>query len=231
MKKLISIILVVITLTVLCLPALADKGSGTWTGEVISRQVSLFSKPDSSSSSSRKVKNGQEFNILDKQGNWVYAEVPNDKCGFDYGWIMLYYIVENPMHIVLRTNSGVYAYAAPYNSDKRVGTVDAYQRFTVIATTGNYYIVSFREAVCYLPMSADFWNEEDIAATVNGPTTAYTVVTDKAKVYGYASTKYGAITTYKAGTTVQVLYTVNGYAAIKYNKVIAFMNMSDIVVK
>ena len=102
---------------------------------------------------------------------------------------------------------------------------------TPIATTGNYYIVSFREAVCYLPMSADFWNEEDIAATVNGPTTAYTVVTDKAKVYGYASTKYGAITTYKAGTTVQVLYTVSGYAAIKYNKVIAFMNMSDIAVK
>ena len=232
MKKLIATLLILAALLSLSAAALADGGDAyAWTGEVISRQVSLYNQPNSSSGSSRKVKNGEEFNILEKRDNWVYAEVPNDKGGKDYGWIMLYYIVENPTHIVLRTNSGVYAYAAPYNTDKRVGTVDAYQRFTVIATTGNYYIVSFREAVCYLPMSADFWVEEDIRDVVNGPSTAYTVKADKTKVYGYPSTKYGQITTYKAGTTVQVLYTVDGYAAIKYNNVIAFINLNDLQVK
>lgn len=229
MKKTIAFILIMVTALCLLLPALAGGSvNGAWTGEVISRQVSLYNQPSSGSGSSRKVKNGEAFNILEKRDNWVYAEVPNGKGGYDYGWIMLYYIVENPTHVVLRNNSGVYAYAAPYNTDKRVGTVDAYQRFTVIATTGNYYIVSFREAVCYLPMSADYWVEEDLQGVVNGPSAAYTVVTDKAKVYGYASTKYGQITTYKAGTTVQVLYAVDNYAAIKYNNVIAFMALADL---
>lgn len=230
MKKLIAFILALITLTALFSPALADGMiNEDWTGEVISRQVSLYNEPSSNAGSSRKVQNGTEFFILEKQGNWVYVAVPNEKGGYDYGWIMIYYIVENPTHIVLRSNSGVYAYAAPYNTDKRVGTVSTYQRFTVIATTGNYYIVSFREAVCYLPMSADFWIEEDIAAIVNGPSQTYSVITDKAPVYGYASTKYGKIKTYKIGTQVDVLYTVDGFAAIRYDNVIAFMKLSDLM--
>lgn len=230
MKKIISMILIAAALLSLLPAAMADGSiSEDWKGEVISRQVSLFSQPSSGSSSSRKVKNGEEFYILEKQGNWVYAAVPNGKGDYDYGWIMLYYIVENPKHIVLRSNSGVYAYAAPYNTDKRVGTVDSYQRFTVIATTGNYYIVSFREAVCYLPMSADYWVEEDMQDIVNAPATRYTVANDNTKVYGYASTKYGKIATYKAGTEVDVLYTVDGYAAIRYQKVIAFIALSDLV--
>ncbi|MBQ7455442.1 MAG: SH3 domain-containing protein [Clostridia bacterium] len=232
MKKLIAVILALITLASLCPAALSDGGNnGVWTGEVISRQVSLFNQPSSGSGSSRKVKNGEQFTILEKRDGWVYAEVPNDKGGKDYGWIMLAYIVENPVHIVLRNNSGVYAYAAPYNTDKRVGTVDAYQRFTVIATTGNYFIVSFREAVCYLPMSADFWIEEDMVDQVNAPTVAYTVKANNTKVYGYPSTKYGPITTYKAGTTVQVLRETDGYAVIKYNNVIAFINRNDLQLK
>jgi len=232
MKKFVSLILVLAALCALCVSALADQGTTTeWTGEVISRQVSLFNEPNSSSGSTRKVKNGTQFDILEKQGNWVYAEVPNENGTVDRGWIMLYYIIENPQHIVLRSNSGVFAYAAPYNNDKRVGTVDNYQRFTVIATSGNYYIVSFREAVCYLPMSADYWVEEDLKDLLDGPSTPYTVLNDKTKVYGYASTKYGSINTYKAGTTVDVLYTVDGFAAIRYDSVIAFIAMSDIALK
>ena len=57
MKKLISLILALITLTALCIPALADGGDysmlGDWTGEVISRQVSLYNQANSSSGSSR----------------------------------------------------------------------------------------------------------------------------------------------------------------------------------
>lgn len=231
MKKIIAFILALVTLTSLCASVLADGMTdllGDWTGEVISRQVSLYNQANSGSGSSRKVKNGEQFNILEKQGDWVRAAVPNANGTFDYGWIMLPYIIENPTHIVLRSNSGVYAYAAPFNNNKRVGTVDNYQRFTVIGETGNYYIVSFREAVAYLPMSADYWIEEDLESIVNGPFSTYYVNTDGAKVYGYASTKYGKINTYKAGTPVQVLYTTEGFAAIKYNTVIAFISLNDL---
>ena len=232
MKKFVSLILVLITLVSMSLTAMADGGTysllGDWTGEVISRQVSLYNQASSSSGSSRKVANGVQFNILEKQGNWVHVQVPNNNGTFDTGWIMLPYIVENPTHIVLRSNSGVYAYAAPYNTDTRVGTVDNYQRFTVIATTGNYYIVSFREAVCYLPMSADFWVEEDLKNIVEGPYTTYYVAADNTKVYGYPSDSHGKIATFKANTPVDVFYTTDGYAAIRYDNVIAFIALSDL---
>ena len=232
MKKLIALLLVAITALSLVPAAFADGETvdESWVGEVISMQVSLYKEPNSSSGSTRKVKNGQEFYIQEKQGNWVYVAVPDeDKAGeYDFGWIMTYYIIENPTHIVLRDNSGVYAYAAPYNTEKRVGTVSDYDRFTVIATTGNYYIVSFRNAVCYLPMSADYWIEEDLEAILNGPSTKYTVNADKTRVYGYATTKYGYIDTYKKGTQVDVLYIQDDYAAIRYDTVIAFIDMENL---
>lgn len=228
-KRMLSLMLAVISILSLIPAALSDGGyiNQSWTGEVISMQVSLYKEPNSGSGSTRKVKNGVEFFIQEKQGNWVYAAVPKEKGeGYDYGWIMVQYIMENPTHIVLRDSSGVYAYAAPYNTDKRVGTVADYDRFTVIATTGSYYIVSFRNAVCYLPMSADYWVEEDIEAIVTGPSTRYTVNANKTRVYGYASTKYGYIDTFKAGTEVDLLYVQDGYGAIRYENVIAFIDMS-----
>lgn len=231
MKKMIALILAVLTVLSLAPAALSDgEVDESWVGEVISMQVSLYNQPNSSSGSTRKVKNGQEFYIQEKQGNWVYAAVPDEKIEgeYDYGWIMLHYVIENPTHIVLRDNSGVYAYAAPYNTEKRVGTVADYDRFTVIATTGNYYIVSFRNAVCYLPMSADYWIEEDLKAIVEGPATQYTVIADKTRVYGYASTKNGYIDTFKAGTVVDVLYIQDDFAAIRYENVIAFIEMAKL---
>ena len=230
-KKIVSLLLVALTILTLFTTATADGGyiDESWTGEVISMQVSLYKDANSGSGSTRKVKNGVEFFILEKKGNWVYAAVPKEKGeGYDYGWIMLQYIIENPTHLVLRESSGVYAYAAPYNTDKRVGTVSDYERFTVIATTGSYYIVSFRNAVCYLPMSADYWIEEDLEAVVTGPSTRYTVNADKTRVYGYPSTTHGYINTYKAGTQVDLLYVQDGYGAIRYNNVIAFIDMNKL---
>ena len=140
MKKLTALILALITLLGASLTARADGAiSDSWKGEVISMQVSLYNQASSSSGSSRKVKNGEEFYILSREGNWFYVAVPNDNGSYDYGYVMSYYVVENPTHIVLRNANGVYAYAAPYNTDKRVGTVSSYQRFTVIATTGRFW--------------------------------------------------------------------------------------------
>ena len=250
MKKLLAALLTAATLLTLCGGALADgptdygyeygvyanqpavygpKENGEWTGEVISRQVTLYSKPNSSSNQIAKLKNGTQFNILDIDGDYAHVAVPNEMGGVDTGYIMFYYVIENPIHIVLRNNKGVYALAGPYAVNKRVGTLSNYQRFTVIAETGNYYIVSFREAVAFLPMSADYWIEESLTETLNGPSTLATVAYDKTKVYGYASTDYGKIDTFNAGMQVRVYYTANGFAAIGYDNVLAFIPVSDLI--
>ena len=253
MRKLIAVILVLASLLSLSACALADSPTpvyfdytdfglipnqpavqgpaedGSWTGEVIARQITMFSKPSSSSSSIRKLKNGTQFDIIEIDGDYAHVAVPNDYGSVDIGYVMFAYVIENPIHIVLRSNKGVYALAGPYAINKRVGTIDNYQRFTVIAETGNYYIVSFREAVAFLPMSADYWIEEQLITTLEGPSTTAYVAYDNTKVYGYASTKNGKIAEYKAGTQVQVYYETNGFAAIGYDNVLAFIQLSDLI--
>ena len=142
MKKLLALILALISALSLVPAALSDGEvvDESWVGEVISMQVPLYKDANSSSGSSRKVKNGEEFFIQEKKGNWVYVAVPkeNKEGEYDFGWIMTYYIIENPTHIVLRDNNGVYAYAAPYNTEKRVGTVSDYDRLPPPATTTSF---------------------------------------------------------------------------------------------
>lgn len=241
MKKIMALLLALLTLVLCAAPALADAptyqgpdADGKWVGEVIARQITLFSKPTSSSDSLRKLKNGTQFDILNVDGEYARVSVPNEKGGYDVGYVMMAYVVENPIHIVLRNvksgrNGRVYALAGPYAVDKRVGTVDNYQRFTVIAETGTYYIVSFREAVAFLDMSADYFIEEDetLQAILASPSTP-AVTNKKAKVYGYASTSYGKIDEFAAGTPVQVLYTLDSFAAIRYGTVMAFIAKDDL---
>jgi len=225
MKKLISVLFVLMLCLTLAVPAMAGTPSR---GEVISHQVSLREKNASSANRICYLANGTEFEILQVNGSWYYVAAPNPKNSAEtlYGWVDSGFVIEDPTHLVLRNRSGVYAYASPYATTKKVGDVSTYQRFTVIGTQGNYYIVSFREAVAFLPMSADYWNEEDIAALVNGPSTKYITTQKENKVYGYDSTKYGAIKTYAKDTVVDVLYiTGTGFAAIRYNTVIAFMSL------
>ncbi|MBQ9197127.1 MAG: hypothetical protein IJ157_07765 [Clostridia bacterium] len=248
MKKFIAVLLIAVSLLALCVPAVADAplyydfGSvtpvagvqgplpdGSWTGEVIARQITLFSQAKSSSTSLRKLPNGTQFTILDVKDSYAHVMVDNGNGGFDTGYVMFDYVIENPTHIVLRSNSGVYALAGPYAVNKRVGTLENYQRFTVIAETGNYYIVSFRDAVAFLPMSADYWVEEDLAEMLAKPGTPGYVINDKTKVYGYASTQYGKIDTFNSGTPVEIYYTTNGFAAVRYNNVLAFIQTSDLV--
>ena len=248
MKRIIAVLLIAASLLALGVGAMADaptyydfgavsgvpgmqgpNGSNEWTGEVIARQITLFSKPKSSSDSLRKLPNGTQFTILDMVDNYAHVAVPNTNGGYDTGYVMFDYVIENPTHIVLRSNSGVYALAGPYAVNKRVGTLENYQRFTVIAETGNYYIVSFRDAVAFLPMNADYWVEEDLKEMLARPTTQAIVANDKTKVYGYASTQYGKIDQFSSGTPVQVYYTTNGFAAIRYENVLAFIQLTDLI--
>ena len=70
MKKMIALLLAVLTVLSLMPAALSDGVvDESWVGEVISMQVSLYNGPNSSSGSTRKVKNGQEFYIQEKRDN------------------------------------------------------------------------------------------------------------------------------------------------------------------
>ncbi len=226
MKKIISLLAVLTLLLSAMFPALAL----AQTGEVISRQVSLRKKSSTSSDRICYLPHGTEFEILSSNGNMYEVSVENPKKAGEMltGWVESAYIIENPTHIVLRNRSGVYAYAAPYSTTKRVGDVSLYQRFTVIGTQGSYYVVSFREAVCFLPMNADYWVEEDIAPIVNGSSTPF-MTTVKTSVRAYDNAKAAVVATYNANTPVDVLYiTAGGWAAIRYNKVIAFIHLDDL---
>ena len=77
-------------------------------------------------------------------------------------------------------------------------------------------------------MDADYWIEEDLEGVLNGPSVKYVVNADKTRVYGYASTKHGYIDTFKKGTEVEVLYIQDDYAAIRYETVIAFIDMANL---
>lgn len=197
MKKIISLLAVLTILFTAAFPALAL----AQTGEVISRQVSLRKKESTSSDRICYLPNGTEFEILSVGKNMYQVSVENPKKAGEMltGWVESAYVIENPTHIVLRNRSGVYAYAAPYSTTKRVGDVSLYQRFTVIGTQGSYYVVSFREAVCFLPMNADYWVEEEIAPIVNGSSTPF-LTGVKANVYAYDNAKSAVVTSYPANT-------------------------------
>ena len=64
-KRFLSLLLAALTILSLIPAATADGGymNQSWTGEVISRQVSLYKEPNSGSGSTRKVQNGTEFFI------------------------------------------------------------------------------------------------------------------------------------------------------------------------
>lgn len=201
-----------------------------WYGECISRQVSLYSEMSVRSNRIRYIQNGQTFRILERSddGNWVHAVFVNDRGTEEEGWVDANYIIENPIHIVLRNASGVYAYADPFHTNKRVGTLSRYDRFTVIETIGNYYLVSFRNAVAYLPINADYWVEENLTSILNGPSTTYTTRTSKVPVLAYPNDRGGTVTTYNKNVEVQVYYTVGNFAAIGYNNVLAFINLNNL---
>ena len=97
----------------------------------------------------------------------------------------------------------------------------------------NSYVILDEKVAVMDTVDKNFTEEwfANLEAVLEGPSTTYVVTADKAKVYGYASTKNGSFDTIKKGKEVEVLYIQNDFAAIRYETVIAFVAMEDIVEK
>ena len=111
-------------------------------------------------------------------------------------------------------------------------------RFFDIGVDNDYEDVEKNRAVmrkvadkCYLPMNADYWIEEDLAAELARPSTPYYVSAKQTKVYGYTNTSHGSLKTLKNGAKVDVLYVQDSWAAIRYETVIAYVKMADLTLQ
>ncbi|MBQ8536684.1 MAG: SH3 domain-containing protein [Clostridia bacterium] len=134
--------------------ALADGGYGT--GEVICLGVSLRVDHKTSAKRIRTLDNGETFTILEEYDGWYRVNHEGTE-----GWLLADYVAENPQHIYTR-KSNIPARAWASKSSKRVGLIDANQRLTVIRELEDYWIVSFRNAMCYVSKDASVWTDWEV---------------------------------------------------------------------
>jgi len=123
----------------LSIPMAALSDSSEWVGAVIARQITFRAEPKSNSKSLGSIKNGNYFTILDNNHRgWYHIQY-----GGKEGYVMDAYVVENPDIMILTSSTQVYAFP---HSDKRIGSLSAYTRLTIIDEYDGYYVVSLREA-------------------------------------------------------------------------------------
>lgn len=133
--------------------ALADGGYAT--GEVICKGVSLRVDHKTSAKRLATIWNGETFDILEEYDGWYRASYNGME-----GWLLMDYVMEAPEHLYTRKGN-IPARAWPSKQSKRVGLIDEGVRLTVIEELDKYWIVSFRDAVCYVSKDASVWTESE----------------------------------------------------------------------
>ncbi len=208
------------------LPAAADMPLGD-TGEVVSMNVTLREDHSTSSTTIRSLSNGDTFEILDRDGDWLYIAYYDTKTAQTInGWLLNYYVAENPVHIILR-NSNTPAYAYPSSASKRVGSLAKYTRLTVIAELDRYWVVSLREAAACIPKTAQVWMEDDLAYWDSvSPTTG--TVTKRTTTRTGPGTSWYSVQTLNAGSTVEILGADGDWYVIRYKDGVAYIKMADV---
>ncbi len=224
-RLLLTAVLLMAVMLFAAAPALADVVPAE-TGEVISHNVTLRSDHSSDADTIMRLKNGDTFDILDRSDHWLYIAYTDPKTSQVYnGWVSSYYVAENPIHITLR-ESGV-AFAYPSSSSKRVGTIPAYTRLTVIAQLDKYWVVSFRDAAGSIPKSTKVWLDEELEVWSGAPVTVATV-TKKTITRTGPGTKWSSVKTLKVGETVEILDTDGDWCVIKHEDAIAYIKHADV---
>ncbi len=225
-KALLAALLMAVMLMSAALTAWADVPDAE-TGEVVSQNVSLRENHTTSSKTIKSLSNGDTFEILDRWEDWLYIAYFDEKTVQTInGWLLNYYVVENPMHITLR-NSSTAAYAYPASGSKRVGSLTKYTRLTVIAQLDRYWVVSLREAAASIPKSAKVWLDEDLAAWTSASPIAGTVVNRTTTRTGPASS-WNSVQTLNAGTAVEILGSEGEWYVIRYKDAVAYIKMADV---
>lgn len=215
-----------LVMTVAALPAMADTSTED-TGEVISMNVTLREGNSTSSTTIQSLHNGDTFDILDRDGDWLYiAYYDATQAQTINGWLLNYYVVENPIHITLR-NSNTPAYAYPSSASKRVGSLVKYTRLTVIAELDRYWVVSLREAAACIPKTAQVWLDDDLAYWNSISPTTGTVI-KRTTIRTGPGTGWYAVETLAVGNTVQILGADGDWYVIRYKEGVAYIKMADV---
>ncbi len=225
-EKWFAVVLTVVLILSAALPALADL-PGVETGEVISQNVSLREGHTSGSTSIRSLHNGETFEILDRWEDWLHiAYFDTDTAQTINGWLLDYYVAENPIHITLR-NSNTAAYAYPSSDSKRVGSLSKYTRLTVIAQLDRYWVVSLREAAAAIPKTAKVWLDEDLASWNSIASTAGTT-TRRTTTRTGPGTNWTSVKTLNAGASVEIVGSEGDWYVIRYEDAVAYIKMADV---
>jgi uncharacterized protein YgiM (DUF1202 family) len=208
------------------LPALADLPAVEM-GEVVSQNVTLREGHTSGSTTVKSLHNGETFEILDRSGDWLYiAYYDMDTAQTINGWLLDWYVVENPMHITLR-NSNTAAYAYPYADSKRVGSISKYTRLTVIAQLDRYWVVSLREAAAAIPKTAKVWLDEDLEGwAAIAPTTGSVI--HRTTTRTGPGTNWTSVKTLNTGASVDIVGSEGDWYVIRYEDAVAYIKMADV---
>ena len=207
-------------------PALAEPVPGE-TGEVVSQNVTVRTGHSTSADTIGSLENGDTFQILDRWEQYLYIAYTNpDTLETINGWLLNYYVVENPIHITLR-NSNTTALAYPSSDSKRVGSLTKYTRLTVIAQLDRYWVVSLREAAASIPKSAKVWLDEDLESWASTASTAGTVIKRTTTRTG-PGTNWTSVQTLNIGAAVEILGSDGDWYVIKYKDAIAYVKMVDV---
>jgi len=156
MKKLAAWVLALILLVGMVPAGLADANWGYATGECICLGVSLRTDHKTSAKKIRTIDNGETFTILEEYDGWYRVNHEGTE-----GWLLADYVIEEPEHLYTRKNN-IPARAWASKSSKRVGLIGDNERLTVIRELENYWIVSYRNAMCYVSKDASVWLESEV---------------------------------------------------------------------
>ncbi len=225
-KEWLAAALVVMMMLSVALPAWAEQPV-VETGEVISQNVTLRTDHTTGSKSIRSLHNGETFEILDRWEEWLYIAYFDTKTAQTInGWLLNYYVVENPMHITLR-NSNTAAYAYPASGSKRVGSLTKYTRLTVIAQLDRYWVVSLREAAAAISKSSKVWLDEELENWISMAPTMGTVANRTTTRTG-PGTNWSSVDTLAVGAVVEILGTEGEWYVIRYHDAVAYAKMADV---
>ena len=136
------------------------------------------------------------------------------------------------MTLILRADN-VPAYAAPSSQAKKVGSLPAYTRLTVIGEWDDYYVVSLRNAAACIRKDARYWTDWDLLHYEQSGQrlTLYTLGSTVLRTG--PGTDWASAERVTAGTTLEALsaYQENGWYVVRFGDGdLAYVNASDVQV-
>jgi uncharacterized protein YgiM (DUF1202 family) len=120
-------------------------------GVVISQNVSLREEPRTNATRLARPSNGAVLDILSESNGWYYATY-YDKDGQVFtGYVLVDYIVINPVY--LTTTKSTYVYSTPSRSSKKVGQITTGTPLLIIGEYNNFWVVNLRSASGFIYMN------------------------------------------------------------------------------